>query len=192
VATFRAIGSAAEAVARLLEQSWDPAMFNGAELRFEVYRTADFNSPMETGVSVFVYRVAINGVQRSLPPANAKLRRPLPLEVSLLVTPWARDASLAYDILGWAMRSIEDSPILTSGFLNAAVANVYRPEETVELAFGELSNDELFQLWDVLPGTLQLSAPYVARGVRIESERAEPPAGPVLTRLLEYGSAASS
>ena len=187
MATFRAIGSVAGAVVRLLEQSWAPPIFNGAELQFQVYRTLDFKSPMDAGVTVFVYRVAVNGTQQTLPPGSPHHRRPLPTDISLLLTAWAKDASLEHDILGWAMRTIEDNPILTSGFLNATVPGVFRREESIELVPGQLSNDEVFQLWEVLPSNLQLSAPYVARVVRIESELVTADAGPVLTRELDYG-----
>jgi hypothetical protein len=142
---------------------------------------------MDVGVSVFVYRVAVNGTQRTLPPGEPHHRRPLPLDVCLLLTAWAKDASLEHDILGWAMRTIEDNPILTSGFLNATIPGVFRAEETVELINGQLTNDEVFQLWEVLPNSLQLSSPYLARVVRVESELLSPDAGPVLQRDLDYG-----
>jgi hypothetical protein len=104
----------------------------------------------------------------------------------MLLTAWARDASAEHDILGWAMRTIGDNPILPAGFLNAAIPGVFGPQETVELVPGELTNDEVFQLWQVLPNSLQLSAPYVARVVRLESAVTVPHGGPVLTRELEF------
>jgi hypothetical protein len=142
---------------------------------------------MEAGVSVFVYQVSVNKVQRTLPPADPRHRRPLPLDIWLLLTAWARDASAEHAILGWAMRAIDDNPILSSGFLNAFIPGVFRPEETVELVPAELTNDEVFQLWQVLPNSLQLSAPYVARVVRMESALTVPLAPPVAARELEFG-----
>ena len=94
---------------------------------------------------------------------------------------------MEHAILGWAMRAIDDNPILSSGFLNAFIPGVFRPEETVELVPAELTNDEVFQLWQVLPSSLQLSAPYVARVVRVESELTVPQGSPVRTRELEFG-----
>jgi hypothetical protein len=190
MATFQAIGSVAEAVSRLLAQSWKPSLLNGMDLQFAVYQGKDFSTPMDAGVSVFVYQVGVNKVQRTLPPADPTHRRPLPLDVWLLLTAWAQDASVEHDILGWAMRTIDDNPIVSSGFLNAAIPGVFRPEETVELVPGELTNDEIFQLWQVLPNSLQLSAPYVARVVRVESTLALPQGVPVVTRELEFGTVA--
>ncbi|HEX3908000.1 MAG TPA: DUF4255 domain-containing protein [Mycobacteriales bacterium] len=185
MATYRAIGSVAEALARLLEQSWNPALLGGIEPQFDVYQGKDFGSPMVTGISVFVYQVTVDKVQRTLPPAAPNHRRPLPIVVSLLLTPWASDVSTEHDLLGWAMRAIDDSPVLSSAFLNAAVPAVFGTGETVELVPGELSNDEIFQLWQVLPNSLQLSVSYLARVVRIESEIVDPTAGPVQVRELQ-------
>ena len=187
MATYQAIGSVAEAVARLLEQTWQPSLLNGIGLQFAVYQGKDFSTPMDAGISVFVYQVGVNRTQRTLPPAVANHRRPLPLDVHLLLTAWAQDASAEHDILGWAMRVVDDNPVLSSGFLNAAVSGVFRPEETIELVPAELTNEEVFHLWQVLPNSLQLSAPYLARVVRVESALTVPEGPPVSTRQLEYG-----
>ena len=191
MATYRAIGSVAEAVARLLEQSWLPTLLNGLEPQFAVYQGKDFSAPMETGISVFVYQVIVNKVQRTLPPPESQYRRPLPLVVSLLLTAWAHDVSAEHDLLGWAMRAVADNPILSSGFLNSAVSGVFRPDETIELVPCELTNDEVFQLWQVLPSSLQLSAGYLARVVRVDSELAEPAGARVRTRELQFAEAGS-
>lgn len=186
MATFQAIGSVAEAVVRLLEQNYQPTVL-GLDLQFEVYQGKDFSSPMDAGVSVFVYQVEVNKVQRTLPPAEPGYRRPLPIDIWLLLTAWAQDSSIEHDILGWTMRTIDDSPILPSGLLNAAIPGVFSPEETVELAPADLTNEEVFSLWQVLPNSLQLSVPYVARVVRLESSVSVPQGPPVLRRELDFG-----
>jgi hypothetical protein len=191
VANYQSIGSMAEAVARLLQQSWTPTLLGGIEPRFEVYQGKDFSTPMAQGVSVFVYQVNVDQVQRTLPPAEAGHRRPLPVRISFLLTAWAQDASTEHDLLGWAMRTIADNPVLSSGFLNAAVPAVFRPTETVELVPTELSNNDVFLLWQVLPGSLQLSVPYLARVVRIESDLVTPQGAPVQVRELSVRTAAA-
>lgn len=187
MANHQAIGAVAEAVTRLLEQSWHPGLLPGIAPQFEVYHGKDFSSPMTAGVSVFVYQVAVDPVQRTLPPTPPNHKRPLPVRVSLLLTAWAKDASTEHALLGWAMRAIADHPNLSSGFLNASAPAIFRPDETVELCPAELSNDEIFQLWQVLPTSLQLSVPYLARVIRIESELMEPVGPPVRERLLDVG-----
>ncbi len=187
MASHLAIGAVAEAVSRLLAQSWRPALISGITPEFEVYHGKDFGTPMTAGGSVFVYQVGVDDVQRTLPPAQPHHKRPLPVKIHLLLTAWAQDASTEHALLGWAMRAVADNPVLTSGFLNAATSGVFRGDETVELSPAALTNDEVFQLWQSLPGDLQLSMPYVARVLRIESEIVEPVGPPVLERNLDYG-----
>jgi hypothetical protein len=191
MASYRAVAATCEAVVRLLQQSWRPEIFNGARLIFKVYRTRDFSTPMDAGVSLFLYRVAPSGVQRTSPPRPASdgrpRRRQLPLDLHLLLTPWAREASLEQEILGWMLRTIEDNPCMPAGLLNGLAPDVFSAEETVELVAGQLTNEELFTIWDVLPSDYQVSVPYVARLVRIESELEQGDGGPVLTRQLDFG-----
>jgi hypothetical protein len=185
VATYQAIGSVAEAVRRLLEQSW-PSQTGGLHPQFDVYHRSDFDTPMTTGVSIFVYQVAVDSMQRTLPPSGPDRRRPLPVCVWLMLTAWAATAATEHTLLGWAMRAIADNPTLSSGFLNAFIPGVFRPDETVELIAAQLGNDEVFQLWQAMPVKLQLSMPYQARVIRIESEIVEPVGEPVLVRELAY------
>lgn len=188
MATFQAIAAVAEAVRRLLEQSWvqEPG---GVQPEFSVYNGGDFSTPMATGISVFVYQIAIDATQRTLPASSPDRRRPLPVDVSLLLTAWGSGAASEHTLLGWAMRTLADHPTLSSGFLNAASPDVFAAEETVELVAGQLSNAEIFQLWQALQGRLQLSVPYLARVVRIESIRT-PDGKPVQSREFDLAKAA--
>ena len=108
------------------------------------FATSSSQAQITTGVSVFVYQVSVNKVQRTLPPSTPQHRRPLPLDVWLLLTAWAQNVSTEHTLLGWAMRTIDDNPILSSGFLNAAIPGVFLPEETVELAPAELTAPKPF------------------------------------------------
>ena len=129
---------------------------------------------METGISIFVLKVAIDQLQHTLPAAPEGHRDRLPLAVSLLMTAWGKDASVGHDLLGWAMRVIADNPILTSASLNAAVSGAFADHETVELIPIDLSSDAIVRLWQVLPNSLQLSVCYVARTLHVESEAVRP------------------
>ena len=143
MASYRAIGAACEAIIRLLQQSWQPACFDDAQLQFKVYSTKDFDDrTIASGVSLFLYRVAVSPVQRTSPGKrkDGKLHRPqLPLELYFILTPWAQQASLEHEILGWMLRTIEDTPILSAGVLNTLLPDVFAPEETVEIVPGQLT-----------------------------------------------------
>jgi hypothetical protein len=191
MATFRAIEATCEATMRLLQQSWRRDLFEDRDLQFQVYQTQDFATPMSTGVSLFLYRVTVNIVQRTprpRPGPQGRQRRPqLPLDLHLLLTPWADHASLTQSILGWTMRIIEDTAVLPAGLLNAVTDGVFDDDETVEIVFGQLSNEEMFRIWDVLPRDYQISIPYTARIVRIDSDLDLIEGGPVITKELDFG-----
>ena len=191
MANFRAINTACEAVILLLRQSWQPALFNDTPLNFEVYQTSNFERPMTNGVSLFLYQVSINRVQRTIPvppdPVNGRKRHPqLPLDLQFMLTPWGQDSSMEQEILGWMMRVLEDNPILPAGILNAAGGAGFTDNETIEIAGGTMSTEEMFHIWEVLPCNFRISVSYIARVVRIDSNLEEGGVV-VVTRDLRFG-----
>ncbi len=191
MADFHAIQVTCDAVMRLLQESYSPDLIEPAtHLQFEVYGTGDFKDHMAQGVSLFLYRVHVNATQRSplVKDTLGNVRRHLlPLDLHLFVTAWAPKASLQHAILGWAMRLLEDTPVLSSSLLNGVRADTFRAEETVELVAGQITNEELMRIWDDLGAEYQLSVPYIARVVRIESLMGETLGPPVSQRQFEYG-----
>ncbi len=85
------------------------------------------------------------------------------------------------------MRAIEDTAILPAGLLNAVTDGVFDDDETVEIVAGQMTNEEMFRIWDVLPRDYQISIPYTARIVRIDSNLDLNEAGPVLAKDLDFG-----
>jgi hypothetical protein len=181
---------------RLLQESYRPDLLGpSSHLQFEVYTTADFKNHMAQGVSLFLYRVHINATQRAplVKNTDGKLRRQLlPLDLHFFLTVWAPKASLQHAILGWAMRLLEDSPIISSALLNGVREDTFRGDETVELIAGQLPNEEFMRIWDDLGTEYQLSVPYVARVVRIESTQEISEGEPVTRRQFEYGALRST
>ncbi len=160
-------------------------MFGGAELRFEVFTASQFSQGLTVGVSVLLYRVDVDHQFRQ-PPADETHPPTLPLELSLLLTAWGTSASLEQEILAWSMRVLADHPSLPSGVLNTVASGAFGPAESVEVVPGKLTNEELFRLWDALPGDLRLSVPYQARVVRLESDLELVQGAPVLEREFDY------
>jgi hypothetical protein len=174
VASYAAIAGTCEAVVRVLRSSFDPTAFNGAVLDFQVYVSEDFRTPMDQGVSLLLYRVYANGAHRTpsgrMRPDGRRQQTKLPIDLHFLLTAWAKKASLQHEIAGWMMRMMEDNPILPASVLNAYRTDVFHPEEAVELSLTELTVEDLFRIWEVMVGHVyQLSVPYVARMVEIES-----------------------
>jgi len=176
MANHRAIKTACEGVLQILESNYHVADFNNTSLQFKVYLADDFINPIKAGVSLFLYRVYINTGHRTpggrIGPSGQRFQTQLPLDLHFLLTAWAKDASLQHTIAGWMMRTMEDTPILPSGLLNGLDPDVFQPDETLEITVGELKNEDMIGIWrDMLEKKYQLSVPYIARNLRIESSR---------------------
>lgn len=188
MATFRGISAIGTAVLNLFTEAWARDPMDSSTLETKLVRSDDLASrPTEFGVSLYVFRVGINGTQRTLPPAVPGHRRPLPVEVHFVITPWALSAQRELELLGWCMRVLDDQPVLDAAALNAVVAGVFGPSELVEIVPAGIGGEEYFRLWDTLAFDYQLSVGYTARLVRIESLRSQPDAGPVLEREMRHG-----
>lgn len=191
MADHRAIAAVGEAIIHLLRASYDPAVLQN-ELEFKLFTSRDFANPLESGASVFLYRVFPHGTMRT--PAGRigvngeRQRSRLPVELHFLVTVWGKTASLQHTLAGWVMRTIEDTPLLPAGVLNAVSGDVFHADETVELTLGELRTEDLLRIWEVLGlGVYQLCIPYQARIVHIDSIHShEGGAAPVQTRRFEW------
>jgi hypothetical protein len=187
MATFRGLAAVGTGVLTLLEDAWARDPFVADTMETSLIRAEDLKErPFEFGVTVYVYRVAVNGTQRTPAPPTPGRRRPLPVEADFVVTAWGPSAERELELLGWCMRAIDDEPVLSPAVLNRAVPDVFGPNEIAELAANPLPLDEYYRLWDALPWDYQLSAAYTARVVRLESNRTLTEAGPVLERDLDH------
>jgi hypothetical protein len=189
MATYPAIAAASEAVLGLLQSAAVGGEFDG--IAFAHYQSGDFESPMSDGISLYLYRVTVSA-NRNLPavlgPDGRRYRPPIPLDVHFLVTAWAETAVRQQRMLGFAIRILEDTPILPAGVLNqyGPEPNVFRPEESVELMFETVSVQDIAYIWDVAQTKEQPSATYVARMLELESTVSLDEAGPVQTRELRF------
>jgi uncharacterized protein DUF4255 len=191
MATFQAIAATGQAILGLLADACPKPEFGAA--RFELYQVTNFQSPMEEGISLYLYRVGVNGARRNLPPTigpnGQRFRPPIPLDLHYMVSAWARTAVKQQRLLGWAIRTLEDVPIFPAAMLNhyGPETEIFRPGETVELILDQLTLQDLNNLWSATKVTPPLSVNYVARMVGIESTRQLDEAGPVQTRAFDAG-----
>ena len=172
----------------------DAARAEFPDARFELYQASDFRKPQDgIGMSIFLYRVAANHTRRNIPPRTTsdgkRHRPPLPLDLYFMLTPWAPNADAQHRILGWAMRVLDDTPILPAALVNAfdSGSNTLRPDETLEVVFEPLSLQELNCLLEVMEPKLQPMATYVVRRVDIESTVEISEGDPVQTRVFGLG-----
>lgn len=192
MAQYPAIAATSEAILGLLQSAIVGGEFDG--VAFAHYQAKNFESPMTEGISLYLYRLTVSS-NRNLPPRRGidgrRYLPPLPLDLHFLVTAWADDAVKQQRLLGFAIRTLEDTPILPAGVLNqhGPEADVFRPEETVELVFEGLTVQDTSYVWEVAQTKEQPSAPYVARMVEIESSVALDDAAPVQTREFDLAKA---
>jgi hypothetical protein len=193
MARYQAIAATGQAILGLLADACPKPEFDGA--RFELFQPKDFGSAIDEGVTLYLYRIAINGSRRNLPPTvgpdGKRYRPPIPLDFHYLLTAWAKTAARQQRLLGWAIRALQDVPVLPASFLAtyAPEPDVFRPGEAVELIFDSLTLQDMNNLWSAAKITPPpLSVAYLARMIAIESEVELPDEGPpVQTRALDVG-----
>jgi hypothetical protein len=190
VAKAQAIAVTGQTVLGLLADNIPKSEFGNA--RFELYQTANFTEPMQEGISLFLYRVEINSALRNLPARTGldgiTRRPPLPLDLYYLLTVWAKDAVKQQRILGWALRTLEDAPVLSAARLNhfGTETDVFQPGETVEVIFQTLSLQDLSNLWSGFKVSLPVSVAFIARVVGIDSTIPAQESAPVQTRQMNF------
>ena len=191
MATYHAIAATSQAILNLLANACPTPEFAG--IRFELYESRNFQSPMEEGLSLYLYRIAPSEMRRNLPPRTAadgrKFRPPIPIDLHYLLMAWAKDSVKQQRILGWALRTLEDTPILPSGLLNqpGPEPDTFRPEETVEVVLQALSITDLNYIWEVARDKQQPSIALAARMITIESTELQTEGPPVETRVFGPG-----
>lgn len=190
MADYRVIKATTEAVIKMLSDNYELVKFDDIELEFKVYLAHDFSQHMDAGVSLFLYRILYNGSLRT-PGGRYDIdgkhfKTQLPVDLYFLLTAWGKDASLQHTIAGWMMRAMEDNPILTAGFLHGVAPGVFSDDENVEITLAELETEDLLRLWEVTAQSeYQISVPYFARNVRIESTRFLSEGEPIQERVLK-------
>lgn len=175
LASYQAISAIGQAVVSVLKTA-RPAELSTVDVK--LFQAKDVQSVGEwEGVSLFLYRLTVSGARRQMPqaigPGGRPLKRPLPLDLYYLLTPWAKTAEMQHLLLGWAMRTIEDSPSLPPSLLNAHFPNErpFSAEESVELLHDTLTVQDLNNIWEILgKHNVQVSATYCVRAVSIDSQ----------------------
>jgi len=190
VASIYAIAAVTQTILGILS---DAVSSDFAGAQFEALQIADFQKPkpVDEGISLLLYRVAVSSLQRNLqarPEANGKLfRPPLPLDLHYMLTAWGKTAAQQQRLLGWSMRTLEDIGGLNPSLLNhyGGPDVVFRPNETVDLIYEAIAMTDFSSLWDLLKPNAHVSVGYIARMIYIESEVEISTGAPVQTRLYQ-------
>lgn len=188
MADVRAIYSVGSSLVTWLSRAYDGFDWPGSpadkpSCSFQLAGSQELTSSpkLNPGVVFFLHRVLPN--QHARRPASANVgRTSIALDLHYLVFPWADTAQNEALLLAWTMRALESHPVLGPGDL---VDGGFSEGESVQVVLGELSNEDLMRIWDVIEPPYRLSVPYVARVVHVDLEPS-PEGRPVVARDLVF------
>ena len=116
--------------------------------------------------------------------AGGATSRPLlPVDLSYLITPWARDPRDEHLMLGTILQALYDRAELGAADLTGTS---WAPDDTVQLVLETLTLEEHFCIWDTVDMPYRLSLTYMARIIGIApAERIV--AVPVVRSIFQAG-----
>jgi hypothetical protein len=135
--------------------------------------------------TIFLYRVAVNSVMRNGPRLSlgggATSRPLLPIDLSYLITPWAKDPRDEHLILGTILQGLYDRAELGPADLTGTS---WAADDSVQLVLETLTLQEHFCIWDTVDMPYRLSLTYLARIIGVApSERIV--ASPVVRSIFQ-------
>jgi hypothetical protein len=139
-------------------------------------------------LNLFLYRITPNTRWRGVPAERANPGRPaLALDLHYLLTAYGQQDFQAELLLGQAIQTLQDTPVITRDAIRASLAAIERdgsrgPQlrsalaqwdpgpaiERVELCAEFLSSEEMSRLWSALQARYRPSITYKASMVAIE------------------------
>jgi len=185
-----AIAAVGKAILSLLDAA-APADFRGGQ--FELQQSKDLQSPIAEGIGLYLHRVTPANNIRNLPPRvgldGRRYRPSLPVDLHYLLIAWASNAVKQQRLLGWAMRVLEDTPVLHASLLNQTgpEPDIFGENESVDLLLETISILDMGAIWDAAKHNVQPSAAYVVRMVPLDSDVEMVEADRVQTRVFDLG-----
>jgi len=126
--------------------------------------------PLKPNITIFLYRIAVNPQKRNDPrrlrPDGTVVRQPLPLELSFLITAWAKDTRDELKIIGRILQVLYEKAELGAADL---VGASWETDDTVQLLLESLPLEDHYRIWDATNEPYRLSLTYVARVIGISS-----------------------
>jgi uncharacterized protein DUF4255 len=201
VANFRCISAAGKTIERVLNTCFaeDQPISGQQPTQAVLVRSEDFQRTAgaatvipSRALSIFLYRVEVNGVMRAAWSGVASFdgQIHLPLDLHYLLTAWADNAEWEQQILGKAMQCLESWPNLTGPVLYPTAD--WSANEAIHLSVEDLGIDSLMRTFDSLSLDYRLSVPYLARIARLDGRTVQPPASTstVVTGVTPVGATA--
>ncbi len=151
---------------------------------FSVLSSSRFSSTTDipsVTVSLFVHRVSLNNHLRNTRQGSAV--GPLGIDLHYLLTIWADDAEDEHTLLAWAMRELHFHAFLDRSSLTEEAA--WATDEQINLVPADLPPEEMARIWETAHRGYRLSYPFIARTVRIGTDR-YPDGAPVVASRFTF------
>lgn len=204
MATYAAIAAVGESVVRFLQGAFS-GFGSGAPLVEQITTQqlqatgggmpASINTRSGT-ITLLLYRIDVDGANRNptswVRPAGGgplKMRYGLPLDLRYLVTSWADAPDTQQLILGKAMTALDGHRTFAGANLIGDIGDahdIWGKDDSFQFIPDDMGTEDLYQIWESLGRSFELSVPYKARVVRLEPDELEGD-DVVLERDLVYG-----
>jgi hypothetical protein len=126
--------------------------------------------PLNPNITVFLYRIAVNPQMRNNPrrirPDGSIQPTPLPLELSFLITAWAKDTRDELKLIGRILQVLYAHRELGAADL---VGASWEKDDTVQLILESLPLEDHYRIWDANEVAYRLSLTYMARVVGLSA-----------------------
>jgi uncharacterized protein DUF4255 len=194
MASPNAIAAVGRAILSILAAAVPKPEFAGAA--FELYQSKHLQQPMEEGVGLYLYRVTPGSAVRNLPPRTGldgrRYRPSMPIDLHYLLIAYARDTVKQQRLLGWVIRTIEDTPLFHASLLNqhGPETDTFGENEFADILFETVSIQDLGAIWDTAKPQMQPCVAYIVRMIPIDSQIEMVEAGRVQTRIVDMGTVA--
>jgi hypothetical protein len=174
MASSNSLAAACQSLIRFLNRCFDDAEpvadSNTTAVLANTLDLRDFGNGTRAlpALTVFLCRVDFNKATRAAWSARGHLdgRAHLPLDLHVLLTPWAVNALDECRVLGRAMQCLEETPILSGPILHPG--GDWDPVDSLQIVLEEVSTEAVMRTFDSLPLDYRLSVPYVMRVLRID------------------------
>jgi hypothetical protein len=191
MARHMAIAATCAAIKGLLSETYPRAEF-GTKLKIDTIQPKDVATLSDEGIAILLWRVTINTQRRGLPPridAEGRSFKPsLPVDLHIMLLPYASNAERQHRILGWMMRAMADAGGINSGQLNHYLSetNVFPAIESIEPICEPLATADYITMWSRIEKA-PLGINYLVRMVLLDSEAPLGSGAPVVDRVIKAG-----
>jgi len=177
VADYQAVFAVGDALAKFLNNNYDPAVV-GFPCNFKLVSSAEIatedTTKLDKTVSIFLHRMTTAEHYRNVTRLyDSPFEQPvLYLDLHYLVSYWdasAEGAEAEQKILVWTMQQLQSNPNLDASVLSlSSSAPGWSKADSVQIIPADLSLQDILDIWDGLGPKYRLTVGYVVRVVRVD------------------------